>query len=170
MSRPTSFRTTLIERIYRDGGPWLEIEKDVLLPVPPAPWYSIGLEKHSEFNFDQSRVTRVMYLTATDSWLAELETSRFGPEWDAWAFIREELRPRGWRLRLTLPLQSIDEGVEINLSNETHDAIIECRGKLWLVDHEEVLALEEFGEQFATRVPSNACLLSAWTHQPKENP
>lgn len=149
-----SFQTTLIDRVCRDGGPLLEFEKDVVLPVPPAPWYSIGLEPHSEFNIDELVVTRAMYLPVADSWLAELELSRFGAEWDIWGFIHDELRPGGWRLRLKFPLESIDEGVQINLSNETDEGIIECRGKFWMVDSDEVRALEEFGEPFVTHVPS----------------
>lgn len=140
------------------GRDCVTLEKKIRLPIPPAPWFSLGLCEHSDFRSDEEEVKRVMYHACDKVWMVELRSMRLS-ETDRMSFtdfLQTYYLGDGWRIRLTCGLDSVEEGKSINSDIDEDLSIIEARAGLWLVSERERKIMDLTGEKYKIHYEGSA--------------
>lgn len=113
---------------------YVTMELDMQLPFEPVAGMSIGLEPHSEWYCDESRIERVMWLPHRSRFLVRLEDNVGGAR--GMAQWRAEL---GWRVQLGSKYSNKREAARAVKENDLHSvakldggffAVSECEAEM----------------------------------------
>jgi hypothetical protein len=143
------YRVELREHHYLEGcSAWdaVTLTREIELPFVPVAGLRLGLEKDSEFNFDDLEIRRVLWLTHPGKFLAEISPSRYSPHYRD--YFRKALRSlirRGWQCHLDDPSDSI---AKAHNGDDGYFYIIHTPNGYLAVNAIEVACLEWQGVEF----------------------
>lgn len=142
-------RILLLQHVFGElpGAFSVQMEREVELPFLPTAGCSLGLCEDSGFRWNEHTVKRAMWNVPRNMGYCELEEIRLE---DPLQCVKWMIENEGWKVHLEMPINSLEEAMQICEDNEDSD-VIEMDGLFFSVSQTELTCLKLDGREFVGR-------------------